>query len=162
VLSPASRSRVREARRPSLVATDLLVFIGVCVVVSVSPGPAVLYRVRADRTTDMQVAEEPLGMIFRQGIIVNLTNPKTVLFLLAFLPQFVGEDAGPVWQQMLVLGFTFIVVAGLTDGVYALAAGHLRGKLQQGQTPRWSGYFAGGVYVLLGLLGLWDAARQLA
>ena len=119
-------------------------------------------RARSSRSAaGVAVRHESLGTILRQGVIVNLTNPKTVLFLLAFLPQFVSPGSGPVWQQMLLLGLTFVLVAAATDFGYALAAGHVRGRLSQGRPPTWSGYVAGAVYVTLGLLGLWDAVRQL-
>lgn len=122
-----------------------------------------IQRTRANRAAAMHLdpAAQHLATIFRQGVVVNLTNPKTVLFLLAFLPQFMRDDGGPVWQQMLALGFTFILIAGATDAGYALAAGHLRGRLRQGTAPSWGGYLAASVYVALGGIGIWDAARQL-
>lgn len=60
--------------------------------------------------------------LFREGIVVNVLNPKTALFFLAFLPQFVDPDRGAVALQMSVLGLLFIAVAVVSDGMYALAA----------------------------------------
>jgi threonine/homoserine/homoserine lactone efflux protein len=63
-----------------------------------------------------------LGRIFRQGIVVNVLNPKTALFFFAFLPQFVDptRSAAP---QIAVLGLLWIVVGLLSDGMYAVLSG---------------------------------------
>lgn len=63
---------------------------------------------------------------FRQGFLVGVTNPKTIVFFVAALPQFVNYGAGRVALQMMILGFLFILVAFLTDAVWAIAAGTAR------------------------------------
>jgi threonine/homoserine/homoserine lactone efflux protein len=63
------------------------------------------------------------GRLFRDGFIVNLLNPKTALFFLAFLPQFVEADRGHVAMQIAFLGLVFTSLGIMTDGCYALAAG---------------------------------------
>ncbi len=67
--------------------------------------------------------------IFGQGFVVALTNPKSLFFFAAFFPQFldVGAPAGP---QLALLCPTFIVIAGIFDGSYALLAGRARGWLR--------------------------------
>ena len=69
------------------------------------------------------------GTIFGQGFLVALTNPKSLFFFAAFFPQFidVGAPAGP---QLALLCPTFIVVAAIFDGSYALLAGRARGWLK--------------------------------
>ena len=62
----------------------------------------------------------------RDGYLVGLTNPKTIVFFAALLPQFVDPDRGRVWLQMLVLGVIFAVVAVLSDGTFAIIAGKAR------------------------------------
>ena len=57
-------------------------------------------------------------------------NPKTALFFLAFLPQFI-DPARPVVGQTLVLGLVFVVLATLTDGLYALVAGAFAARLRR-------------------------------
>lgn len=90
---------------------------------------------------------------YMQGILVNLTNPKTIVFVFAFLPQFVDRDAHQPWLQVLVLGLSFCLLGFLSDSMYALAAGsiadRLRGSAGIARVQRW---FGGGVLVGLGIL----------
>jgi threonine/homoserine/homoserine lactone efflux protein len=86
--------------------------------------------------------------LFTHGVVVNVLNPKTALFFLAFLPQFVDPSAGPVALQMLVLGLTLICLGVLSDGTYALlaagAGNHLRNRRRLER-------LSGGVFVGLGV-----------
>jgi threonine/homoserine/homoserine lactone efflux protein len=88
--------------------------------------------------------------MIRDGILVDLLNPKTVLFFLAFLPQFVrpAEGSGPI--QILVLGSCFILLAAACDATYATIAGTLAPRIHQSpQARRRIGQTAGGVYLTL-------------
>jgi threonine/homoserine/homoserine lactone efflux protein len=71
-------------------------------------------------------AATPSLHALRDGYLVGLTNPKTIVFFAALLPQFVDRDAGRVGLQMLVLGMVFAVIAIVSDGAFALAAGTAR------------------------------------
>lgn len=64
--------------------------------------------------------------LLTQGFIVGVTNPKTIAFFVAVLPQFVDPSAGAVWAQLLLLGLVFQVLALACDSVWALAAGTAR------------------------------------
>ena len=68
------------------------------------------------------------GRALRDGLIVGLTNPKTTVFFVAVLPQFVTktESAGPVPVQMLLLGLVFVAIALVSDSVWALGASQAR------------------------------------
>ena len=63
-----------------------------------------------------------------QGFLVILSNPKVLIFLGAFLPQFVDINQ-PTFPQVMVLGVFFMLVAGSTDAIYAIIAGRARGLL---------------------------------
>lgn len=78
------------------------------------------------------VAAEPRSLfsIFTRGFLVSLTNPKTLLFYAAFLPQFVSTETGDSTRQLFLLAGTFLVIAVVLDGVWALLASRLRGLLQ--------------------------------
>jgi threonine/homoserine/homoserine lactone efflux protein len=65
------------------------------------------------------------GRSFGRGVLIGILNPKTAVFFLSFLPQFVRADAGPVWLQMTVLGFVFIALAAIPDTLWALGGGSL-------------------------------------
>jgi threonine/homoserine/homoserine lactone efflux protein len=91
--------------------------------------------------------------LYTQGLVVNLTNPKTIVFIFAFIPQFVDVGAGHVWLQIMVLGLTFATLGFLSDSCYAVVAGtvadRLRGTPLIARAERW---FGGVVLIALGLV----------
>ena len=98
-----------------------------------------------------EVTSQPLGKIFLEGIVVNILNPKTALFFLAFLPQFVHPDSG-VASQILILGSVFVLVALVSDGAYALLASTFGTFLKQSRRfLRLQHYLSGATYVALGV-----------
>jgi threonine/homoserine/homoserine lactone efflux protein len=80
---------------------------------------------KADAAT-AEVAPMPVWRILLQGFFVGISNPKTIVFFIAVLPQFVDYSAGSIPAQMLVLGAVFQVIAVVSDGAWALAAGTAR------------------------------------
>jgi threonine/homoserine/homoserine lactone efflux protein len=93
-------------------------------------------------------ARESLRRAFARGAVVNILNPKTALFFLAFLPQFIDTDRGGVWSQALVLGLLFMVLGVVSDSLYALAAGTVGGLLRRKR--RALRYGSGVVFIGLG------------
>jgi threonine/homoserine/homoserine lactone efflux protein len=89
---------------------------------------------RGDDAGRAEPAPAPAARVFGQGVVVNVLNPKTALFFLAFLPQFTSPARGPVALQIVVLGLCFIVLGLASDGCYALLAGTLAGRIRR--TPR--------------------------
>jgi threonine/homoserine/homoserine lactone efflux protein len=93
-----------------------------------------------------------LRRAFVDGVVVNVLNPKTGLFFLAFLPQFVTEARGHVGEQIVALGVVFVLLGAVTDSLYALTAGSaarwLRGQPRFLAGERW---VTGGLYISLGL-----------
>ncbi len=61
--------------------------------------------------------------IIRRGMLSNLLNPKPVLFLLAFLPQFTRPEYGPIWQQIFGLGLLFVISGTIVTAGYGIFAG---------------------------------------
>jgi threonine/homoserine/homoserine lactone efflux protein len=91
------------------------------------------------------------GRLFRQGVIVNVLNPKTALFFLALLPQFVDVDRGAVPLQILALGITFVLLGLVTDSVWALGAGALGGAVRRSARGlRVERLVSGSVFLTLG------------
>jgi homoserine/homoserine lactone efflux protein len=104
------------------------------------------------------VRERPVGRRswFLQAFTVSLSNPKVLLFLGAFLPQFV-DRSGDVPLQLTVLAVTFVIVVGLADAVYTVALGKMRGLLASGRLKLLDGL--SGLLLLLGGLVLATARR---
>ncbi len=96
--------------------------------------------------------EQNLRRAFAQGIVVNVLNPKTALFFLAFLPQFVDPNAAHPALQIAFLGVLFAVLGLVTDSIWALAAGTAGGVLKRSRRfVRTQRYVTGTVYVGLGV-----------
>ena len=77
-------------------------------------------------TESSQAAPSGDWKIYRRGIVMNVTNPKVSLFFLAFLPQFIHQDAGPVFIQLISFGGLFILATLLVFGGIAMLADRLR------------------------------------
>lgn len=95
------------------------------------------------------VGARPLRRIFVEGMVVNVLNPKTVLFFLAFLPQFVEPGAGSPALQVVVLGLVLALIGLVSDLLYAMGAGAIGGRLRR--RARLLRYVSGGVYLALGV-----------
>jgi len=67
-----------------------------------------------------------LHAVFLQGFVIAITNPKTIVFYIAFLPQFVDPHL-PAGPQLLGMGGAMVTIAAISDSTYALLAGRVRG-----------------------------------
>lgn len=92
-----------------------------------------------------------------EGFVVILSNPKALILLGAFLPQFV-DVSQPTFPQVMVLGLFFMLVAGSTDAIYAVVAGRARGLLSAARVRMVSRL--SGVILMLG--GVWLAMQKRA
>jgi threonine/homoserine/homoserine lactone efflux protein len=104
----------------------------------------------SDDSEQVQAPPAPMRRLYRQGVIVNVFNPKTALFFLAFLPQFVDRGAS-IPPQVALLGLMFAAIAFASDCLYALLADLLAGRLRRsGRGARARRLLSGGIFVALG------------
>ncbi len=109
-----------------IVGAAYLVYLGV---------QAIRHRRRHAVSPDGVAAASPSVLVLLlQGFVVGVTNPKTVVFFIAVLPQFVAYEAGGIPLQLLTLGTLFVAIALVSDSVWALLAGVARDWF--GRSPR--------------------------
>jgi threonine/homoserine/homoserine lactone efflux protein len=99
-----------------VIGAGYLVFLGIQAI-----------RHRAQRAMpDPSTAPRSTFRLLLEGFVVGITNPKTIAFFVAVLPQFVAHEAGAISWQLAELGLVFFVLALLMDGTWALLAGTAR------------------------------------
>jgi threonine/homoserine/homoserine lactone efflux protein len=109
--------------------------------------------VRREPETSAAPTPRRLRRRYWQGVVVNVLNPKTALFFLAFLPQFVDPESGSAALQLAVLGLVFVVLAVLCDSLWALAAGTASERLRDSRRfLAVQRYVSGSVFCGLGAL----------
>jgi threonine/homoserine/homoserine lactone efflux protein len=92
------------------------------------------------------------AVLYRRGIVMNITNPKVTLFFLAFLPQFASPARGSVALQTLALGALFMLATLLVFGAIAWFAGGIGARLNESQrAQKWLNRLAGVVFLGLAL-----------
>jgi threonine/homoserine/homoserine lactone efflux protein len=102
-----------------------------------------------------------LRRLYRDGFVVNLLNPKTALFFLAFLPQFVDPSRGAVAFQVAFLGLLFAAMGLVSDGLYALAAGTAGQWFKRNvRVLRFERYVTGSVFIGLGAAAAYAGAGR--
>ncbi|MEV4888508.1 LysE family translocator [Nonomuraea sp. NPDC055795] len=86
------------------------------------------------KPSDEEAVEFPVQSrrrMFWEGFVVNVLNPKTAIFFLAFLPNFTSPESGPIGPQILLLGAIWVVLGLASDGVVALASSALAGRMRR-------------------------------
>lgn len=128
-----------------LLAHVTIAAAGLAVVIATSPaallaikytGAAYLLVLSYQACTAKPVSDEIEGRAnilraVRRGFLTNILNPKIILFILAFLPQFTTTEAGPIWQQIVILGGMFAIGGFLVVSMIGLSAGIVGAKLKQ-------------------------------
>lgn len=113
---------------------------------------AIRHRKAHAQAATTAIAPRAKWRLLFQGFIVGVSNPKTIVFFLAVLPQFVDYSAGNIPMQLLILGTLFVALALVSDSVWALAAGAARDWFAR--SPRrisTLGATGGGVMIGLGV-----------
>jgi threonine/homoserine/homoserine lactone efflux protein len=90
------------------------------------------------------------GAAFRRGLLVSLSNPKSLVFHTAFLPQFV-DPALPAAPQFVILGASYVAIAFVLDSCWMLLASSLGARLATRRARAWLERTAGGVLIAGGL-----------
>jgi threonine/homoserine/homoserine lactone efflux protein len=144
----------------------ILAVVGVSVLISSSPviltalklvGIAYLVHLGVaalrDKSHLSATPEKPFranGKIAGRAMLVNLLNPKVIVFYIAFLPQFIDPDGSPVYLQMLFLGVVFVIIGFSTDATVGLVSGSLsRGLARKPKAAGWLNMFCGVVMFVL-------------
>jgi len=86
------------------------------------------------RVVDAALEPRSALRIVREGFVVGVSNPKSLVFFAAILPQFVDQSLGHTTVQMLLLGLIFIAIALVSDSAWGMAAGTARAWLSR--SPR--------------------------
>jgi threonine/homoserine/homoserine lactone efflux protein len=109
----------------------------------------------------LKLRKRSLRRLYRDGFVVNLLNPKTALFFLAFLPQFVDPSRGAVPFQIAFLGLLFTLMGLTSDGLYALVAGTAGVWVKrQNRYLDWERYVTGSVFIGLGVTAALAGGRK--
>jgi threonine/homoserine/homoserine lactone efflux protein len=90
-------------------------------------------------------AAQSLGASYLAGVLINLTNPKIILFFITFLPQFIDAGDPDPARKLFVLGFSFIVIGGVVSAaIIAVASRFVAAARANPRAMRWFDYgFAG-------------------
>jgi threonine/homoserine/homoserine lactone efflux protein len=120
-----------------------LIFIGI---------KALLEKTKKQEQQPLTKLEKP-AVSFRHALLIELLNPKTALFFLAFLPQFVKSEGPPVVIQLLTLGLVFVLMSILYTSSLAFLASSLGNKIftKESKMSLWQGKVVGTIYIGLGL-----------
>ncbi|GAA2423312.1 LysE family translocator [Actinomadura vinacea] len=112
-----------------------------------------------DHENGPRVAPKPLRRVYLDGVLVNVLNPKVVLFFLAFLPQFVDQDAGAVPAQIAIMGLVTCLIGLAGDVLYAIAGGSIGDALRsRPHFRRGQRYVTGAIYLALGAVAAFAGA----
>ena len=110
----------------SVVVFTILKFAGAAYLVYLGVQAIRHRKQTAETVQNGSAAPKSSLRLIGEGFVVGISNPKTIAFFVAVLPQFVAPEAGWVPGQMLLLGGIFVVLALLSDGAWAFAAGSAR------------------------------------
>ncbi|GAA3241319.1 LysE family translocator [Nonomuraea helvata] len=113
---------------------------------------------RGENEGPVELPAQSKRRLFWEGFVVNVLNPKTAIFFLAFLPQFTDPHAGPVGPQILLLGVLWLVLGMASDGTYALLSSAVAGRVRRSARAR-RGLDVGSGLVYLGLAA-WLTAEK--
>ena len=118
-----------------------LIYLGIKIIRSASSAAA---------SNIVEVGTESHARIFRHAAAVTALNPKSIVFFIAFVPQFIATDA-PLLPQFSLLIATFVIMAALNAMAFALLADLLRSKITKPGVLAWLTRAGGGALVTMGV-----------
>ena len=133
---------------PSALAFQVVIYVGAAYLINIG------IRAFIEKSGPLRIPGAGAGSTsraYRQAILAELLNPKTSLFFLAFLPQFVHREQGPVMTQLAIQGLDFAFLCVVFFFVFVLVVVVIRRLLERNQAlGRWQGKAIGTLYVALG------------
>ncbi|KGJ77470.1 lysine transporter LysE [Cryobacterium roopkundense] len=136
----------------SVVVFTIIKFAGAAYIVYLGI-QAIRHRRSAMGASGVSLAHKSRRRLLAEGFVVGVSNPKSLVFFVAVLPQFVDYGAGSVVLQLLTLGLVFVVLAFIGDSTWALAAGAARHWFAK-SPKRVEGLSATGGAMMIGLGGV--------
>lgn len=107
---------------------------------------------RSSNLAGIKIPAVTPGTAFKQAVYAELLNPKTALFFLSFLPQFVQPENGMVFLQLIILGLIFVALGLISTVVFAVSAGALGDYLRKNPAVvKWQNKVVGLIFVSLGV-----------
>ncbi|ACA40303.1 LysE family translocator [Lysinibacillus sp. fkY74-1] len=134
----------------SATAFEVVKYVGVAYLVYLGIQMLVTKPKKIEQPT---VEQSPASTSFRQGFLAEILNPKTALFFLAFLPQFIQHNETSITVQLLTLGITFVVMSALYTILLAVVTSFIGEKIftKASGSSRWLEKTVGFVYIGLGV-----------
>lgn len=102
----------------SAAAFTMIKYLGAVYLIYLGGKTLFFASTKDEEIPNTKAKEKTLAQVFYESLFVEVTNPKTALFFLAFFPQFISPSAGLVAGQFLLLGAIFVVLALLNDSLY--------------------------------------------
>ena len=138
----------------SAVAFTLVKIIGVIYLLYLAYGAftssAVKFEMNQKKT--QQAPSETAWNAFRQGVLIDIFNPKVAIFFMAFLPQFLREGHGSTASQLLLLGFIVILVAVLVEALFVIFAAKISHQFRDNpKYSLWLDRIVGTIFIGLGI-----------
>jgi threonine/homoserine/homoserine lactone efflux protein len=151
VLTAAAALGLSAVLESSVVAFNVVKYLGAAYLVYL--GVRRLLKRDQDGSVDRGPRRTSLPRVFGQGFLIAVLNPKTALFFVAFLPQFVNPSNGSITFQLAILGLILVGIGLCTDTCYALISGTVGNRLLRRKgMANGQRYAVGGTYITLGVI----------
>jgi threonine/homoserine/homoserine lactone efflux protein len=135
----------------SSLAFEVVKYLGAAYLIFI--GLTTIFEKKSMKQERQASQEVKPGASFRQALLIELLNPKTALFFLAFLPQFVKNDGSPIVLQLWMFGLTFVLMSIIYTSLLSFLVSSLGNKMiaRFGVGTKWQGKVVGAIYLGLGL-----------